>query len=110
MVADLIRYCTTTTISNISRFDKMSEITENGELKYAQWYYGPQQRLLSSLKLNLCNKKIYDNASLILSFQNIKESRNSRRFNSLNLKSQSEDLNIFSIMIQAHYFQIHQTQ
>ena len=83
--------------SNISRFDKMSEITENGELKYAQWYYGPQQRLLSSLKLNLGNKKIFDNASLILSFQNIKESRNSRRFNSLNLKSQAEDLNIFSI-------------
>ena len=83
--------------SNISRFDKMSEITENGELKYAQWYYGPQQRLLSSIKLNLGNKKIFDNASLILSFQNIKESRNSRRFNSLNLKSQAEDLNIFSI-------------
>ncbi len=67
----------------------MNEINENGELKYAQWYYGPQKRLLSLLKLNLGKKKIYDNASLILSFQNIKESRNSRRFNSLNLKSQA---------------------
>ena len=43
--------------SNISRFDKMNEINENGELKYAQWYYGPQKRLLSSLKLNLGKKK-----------------------------------------------------
>ena len=83
--------------SNISRFDKMSEIAENGELKYAQWYYGPQNRMLSSIQLNLANKKIFDNASLIFSFQKIKESRNRRKFNSLNLISQKEDLSVFSI-------------
>ena len=83
--------------SNISRFDKLSETTDNGDLKYAQWYYGPQQRLLSSVKLNLAGKKMFDNASLIFSFQKIKESRNSRKFESPHLKSQSEDLSIFSI-------------
>ena len=46
--------------SNISRFDKLSEITSDGNLKYAQWYYGPQKRLLSSIKLNLAGGKIYD--------------------------------------------------
>ena len=83
--------------SNISRFDKLSEITSDGNLKYAQWYYGPQKRLLSSIKLNLAGGKIYDSASLIASFQKINESRNSRKFGSLNLKSQDEDLRIFSI-------------
>ena len=83
--------------SNISRFDKLSEITSDGDLKYAQWYYGPQKRLLSSIKLNLAGGKIYDSASLIASFQKINESRNSRKFGSLNLKSQDEDLRIFSI-------------
>ena len=61
--------------SNISRFDKLSEITSDGNLKYAQWYYGPQKRLLSSIKLNLAGGKIYDSASLIASFQKINESR-----------------------------------
>ena len=83
--------------SNISRFDKLSEINSDGNLKYAQWYYGPQKRLLSSIKLNLAGGKIYDSASLIASFQKINESRNSRKFGSLNLKSQDEDLRIFSI-------------
>ena len=83
--------------SNISRFDKLSEITSDGNLKYAQWYYGPQKRLLSSIKLNLAGGKIYDSASLIASFQKINESRNSRKFGSLNLKSQDEDLRVFSI-------------
>ena len=79
------------------RFDKLSEITSYGDLKYAQWYYGPQKRLLSSIKLNLAGGKIYDSASLIASFQKIYESRNSRKFGSLNLKSQDEDLRVFSI-------------
>ena len=28
--------------SNINRFDKLSEKNEDGTLKFAEWYYGPQ--------------------------------------------------------------------
>ena len=68
--------------SNISRFDKLSEINEDNNLKYAQWYYGPQKRLLSSINYNLTSKSLFDKGSIILSHQYINESRNSRKFNS----------------------------
>ena len=83
--------------SNISRFDKLSEINEDNNLKYAQWYYGPQKRLLSSINYNLTTKSLFDKGSIILSHQYINESRNSRKFNSLELRSQEEKLHIFSV-------------
>ena len=39
------------TTSDISRFDKLNDI-EDGIRKYKNWYYGPQQRLAQSLKIN----------------------------------------------------------
>ena len=84
--------------SNISRFDKLSEINEDNNLKYAQWYYGPQKRLLSSINYNLTTKSLFDKGSIILSHQYINESRNSRKFNSLELRSQEEKLNILSLI------------
>ena len=33
--------------SNINRYDKLSEVRD-GNLRYAQWYYGPQKRFLFS--------------------------------------------------------------
>ena len=83
--------------SNISRFDKLSEPAPVNNLKYAQWYYGPQKRLLSSINYNLTTKNLFDKGSIILSHQYINESRNSRKFNSLELISQEEKLDIFSI-------------
>ena len=36
--------------SDIDRYDKLSE-EKNGELKFSEWYYGPQKRLLISPSL-----------------------------------------------------------
>ena len=83
--------------SNINRFDKLSEKNEDGTLKFAEWYYGPQKRSFISSKLSFQAKKLFDRADIIFAFQKIDESRNKRKFGSNLLNIQDENLNVFSI-------------
>ena len=83
--------------SNINRFDKLSEKNEDGTLKFAEWYYGPQKRSFISSKLTFQGKKLFDRADIIFAFQKIDESRNKRKFGSNLLNIQDENLNVFSI-------------
>ena len=85
------------TSSDVPRYDRLT--TLKGSLpKYAQWYYGPQKRLFSSYSLNLTNKnKLYDNARIILGYQNIEESRNDRKFNKTSLNHRIEKLDIITL-------------
>ncbi|WP_298767284.1 TonB-dependent receptor [uncultured Polaribacter sp.] len=89
------------TSSNIPRFDRLTElndITDNSSLKFAEWYYGPQNRLLISSQLLLNpNKYWIEKGTLTAAYQNIKESRIQRRFNSLNRSYREETVNIFSL-------------
>lgn len=82
--------------SNINRYDKLNEY-KNSILKYAEWYYGPQQRLFTSAKVNFNPQKKWLNAgSFILSFQKIDEDRISRKFQSTNRNYQLEDVYVFA--------------
>ncbi len=85
------------TSSNISRFDKLTEYSD-GNLKFAEWYYGPQKRLLisSQLALNL-SKKWVETATITAAYQNIKESRVQRKFNSLDRFYRNENVDVFSV-------------
>jgi len=83
--------------SDINRFDKLTEKSED-KLKYAEWYYGPQNRLLFSTQLNLdLNKKWLNNGSITMAFQNIKESRIDRKMDSFDRSSQFEKVNVYSL-------------
>jgi len=66
--------------SNIPRYDRLSEMKDN-LMRFSEWYYGPQERMLISyqLKLNLGNK-LFDKGNIILAYQNIGESRIVRAF------------------------------
>ena len=83
--------------SNINRFDKLSEKNEDGKLKFAEWYYGPQKRSFISSKLSFQSKKLFDRADIIFAYQKIDESRNKRKFGSNLLNIQDENLNVFSV-------------
>ncbi len=77
------------TSSNIPRYDFLTE-KKGGKFKYAEWYYGPQARFLSSLRLDLSKENIfYDNAVLIAAIQKIHEGRIQRKF--------SNDWRIFNL-------------
>lgn len=68
------------TSSDIPRYDRLSEMS-GSKPKYGEWYYGPQKRLLASYNLNYKKQSlVMDNLNLILSYQNIEESRYDRKF------------------------------
>ncbi|WP_428743634.1 TonB-dependent receptor [Tenacibaculum sp.] len=85
------------TSSNIPRFDKLTEL-KKGSLKFAEWYYGPQDRLLISPQLIINPKKKWmDNGTITLAYQNIKESRIQRKFGSLDRSYRKENVDVFSL-------------
>ncbi len=85
------------TSSNINRFDKLTE-RRDGELRFAEWYYGPQDRLLLSGQYNMSSsKKWMSSGTFTAAYQNIKESRVERNFNSLDRDSQWEDVDVYSL-------------
>ena len=83
--------------SDINRFDKLTEYSDN-TLKYAEWYYGPQKRLLisSQLKINP-SKRWIQKGTITAAFQNIKESRIQRKFSSLDRSYRNENVDVFSL-------------
>jgi hemoglobin/transferrin/lactoferrin receptor protein len=61
--------------SNIDRYDRLTQ-TSNGNPRFAEWYYGPQFRLMSAYTLELSNAtNMYDAARMTLGYQAIEESR-----------------------------------
>lgn len=84
------------TSSDIPRFDKLTE-KRDGKLRFAQWYYGPQQRFMAAAQLNLRpEKKWMEKGNVTLAFQDISESRINRKFGSLKKTSREENVKVFS--------------
>lgn len=82
--------------SIINRYDKLNEI-RNGNLRYAQWYYGPQKRFLFSPKFEFfTGSRFLRKGSLTFAYQNIEESRIDRKFNSLSRSYQFEKVSVLS--------------
>ena len=85
------------TSSEIPRFDRLEE-RSGGALKFAEWYYGPQERLLISPQLSINPQLSWlEEGVFTFAYQNIKESRVQRRFGSLNRSYRNESVDIFSI-------------
>ncbi|MDH5607877.1 MAG: TonB-dependent receptor [Cyclobacteriaceae bacterium] len=85
------------TSSDIPRYDRLTQWS-GASPKFAQWHYGPQNRLLAAYTLHLTEKKAsYDVARLIVAWQQIEESRFDRRFQKNTLNHQIENLSIFSV-------------
>ncbi|MCT4700102.1 TonB-dependent receptor [Tenacibaculum haliotis] len=85
------------TSSDVPRFDKLSEL-KSGELKFAEWHYGPQSRFLASSQLEINpNKKWLDRGTITAAYQNIEESRIQRKFGSLERSYRKENVNVFSV-------------
>jgi hemoglobin/transferrin/lactoferrin receptor protein len=102
---DRLKYTFNFQFSNSSTIDRYDKLTEyrNGVLRYAEWYYGPQTRLLGQFKLDfnkgkdVNKKRIYNTGALSIAYQRIDEDRISRRFQNDWRLNQEEDLNIFSV-------------
>ncbi len=85
------------TSSNINRFDQLNDYNGDG-LKFAQYYYGPQERLFASINSRLKeDTKFFTSLNTIVAYQNIKESRFKRKFNKSDKTSQEEYLDVYSL-------------
>ncbi|MFI5203048.1 MAG: TonB-dependent receptor plug domain-containing protein [Flavobacteriales bacterium] len=85
------------TSSNIPRYDRLTQ-WKNGAPRFAEWYYGPQKRLLAAYNLLLSgNKKLYSHARIILSYQQIEESRFDRAYKNDWLNSQVENVSVYAL-------------
>ncbi len=80
--------------SDIPRYDRLTDPAGTG-LRFAEWYYGPQQRLLTAYDLTHKNDvSFFQLMHLNLNYQNIEESRVTRRFNNKYLDSRIENVSV----------------
>ena len=83
------------TSSNINRFDKLNDLKE-GENKYLYWYYGPQKRILQSVRLKNYKHTVFSNEAVFTaSFQDVKESRHKQKQGANLLNNRTESLQDF---------------
>ena len=87
------------TSTNIPRYDRLTETDLSTGLRHAQWYYGPQERVLGIYTLNKKKVFIYSDLKVTIAFQNVKESRHNRRFGNYNLQSRKEEVKMYSIAV-----------
>ena len=85
------------TTSSFSRYDRVIQ-KRNGELRSAEWYYGPQSWFMGNFKIDKKGSGVfYDNAQLTAAYQYFKESRNNRDLGSDFLFNSEENVNAWSV-------------
>jgi hemoglobin/transferrin/lactoferrin receptor protein len=108
--------------TNINRYDRLTETTTStisvatnsfdasgnplyiraNKLRFAEWYYGPQKRLLTALTADFSKgTAISDNIKVIAAFQKIDQDRISRNFQNNFKTSQMEDVSVISVNVDA---------
>jgi len=86
--------------TDVPRFDRLNNVEEDGLLEYAEWYYGPQERMFASLKAELSDSNFFfSKASFIVSAQNISEDRVKRKFGSNSRSSNNENVKVYGFNV-----------
>ncbi|RNC88363.1 MAG: TonB-dependent receptor [Winogradskyella sp.] len=83
--------------SDFARYDRLIRPQGNG-LRSAEWNYGPQKWFMSNFSLTKLSSSspYYDKINLTASFQNFKESRIDRNFQSVIRRERSEEVDAIS--------------
>ena len=91
--------------TNIPRYDRLQDKRNFGgsignTLRYAEWYYGPQKKLMTSYELSISKAGFFDAVNVNLNYQNIEESRQTREYRRYDrLDSRVEKVNVFGFVI-----------
>jgi len=85
--------------SDIPRFDRLTEYTSSGDLKFGEWSYGPQKRFMISSQVLLSELNNWiDNGTITVAYQDITESRIQRKFSEIDKRSyRNENVDVFSV-------------
>lgn len=85
--------------SDIPRYDRLIQ-RNAGVLQNAEWYYGPQKWLMHQIQTRLYYPtKFYDQLKITTAYQEIEESRNTRRYNSDLLTTRLEEVKALSVNV-----------
>jgi outer membrane receptor protein involved in Fe transport len=88
-----LQYSTTT---DIPRYDRLTDTGGSG-LRNAEWYYGPQKRILAAYTFNRDKVFLGSDLKMTASYQNNEESRHNRRVGNYNLQNRIEKTNAFAL-------------
>jgi len=71
--------------TDVPRYDRLQDVRNFGgtigtALRYAEWFYGPQTRLMGAYELNAGRLGFLDALKVNLNYQDIKESRQQREY------------------------------
>lgn len=87
--------------TNIARFDQLNNL-DSLNPQFGDWYYGPQERWLNSTKINYTNpNNLFDELSGNFSYQDIEESRFSRKFRTSLRQENLEKISVLGTNIKA---------
>lgn len=90
------------TSSDIPRYDRLTDPAPGGGLASAEWYYGPQKRLLAAYTFAL-DEFGWFNGGLraTASYQDVEESRHNRNFGNARRTHRIETVNVFGLTADA---------
>jgi hemoglobin/transferrin/lactoferrin receptor protein len=95
---------------DIPRYDRLTE-TRDGAPRYAEWYYGPQRWTMHVLESDLTEPTpLYNKIKTSLAFQSVEESRHDRKFQSDELRSRVEKVDVYSLNVDAFRYVSEQLQ
>ena len=86
------------TTSDYPRYDRLATLSDDGSLRYAEWNYGPQDWLLANVQMTKLSSRstFHDKIKISAAYQNFKESRINRKFNSDTRKIRNENVDALS--------------
>jgi hemoglobin/transferrin/lactoferrin receptor protein len=83
--------------TDIPRYDRLTDRAA-GILRYSEWYYGPQQRMLAAYDLNIRDSGAFFQAAHAgVNYQNIEESRHNRNYKNNNISHRVENVNVMGV-------------
>ncbi len=93
--------------TDVPRYDRLQDIKDFGgsigtALRFAEWYYGPQTRLLASYELDAVTTGFFSQIKMNINYQDIKESRQQREYRRYDrLDSRREHVKVMGFIIDA---------
>lgn len=83
-------------LSDVPRYDRLTQ-TRNGNLRFGEWYYGPQEWQMARLGYTFTEPVVaFDKLKFVGAWQRFNESRHDRNFNSNELENRFEEVDAFS--------------
>jgi hemoglobin/transferrin/lactoferrin receptor protein len=91
--------------TNVPRYDRLQDTRNFGgtigtTLRFADWYYGPQKRLLTAYELNINKLLFFDEVKANINYQALEESRITREYRQYDkLDTRVENVSVFGTTI-----------